>query len=126
MKNLLLICMFFLTGSLMAQDPTSNAYKLIQAGNARDLSALFTDNLDLVVDDYDDIASKSQAEGILKKFFEKNPPKLYKTIQEGVTQLGIQYRIGELETANGKFKVTFNLKKVGESLLIHQFKIEKE
>lgn len=127
MKNLILLVAVLWTGVVSAQDAvTEQATKFIQAGNAKDLATLFADNLDLVVNDTDDIVSKAQAEQILKKFFENNVPKSFKIVHQGTTGLQIEYRIGELETSTGKFKVTINLKKAGETLVIHQFRIEKE
>lgn len=127
MKKLIFILAVLWSGIATAQDAvTEQAVKFIQAGNAKDLASLFADNLDLVVNETDDIVSKAQAEQILKKFFSENPPKSFKIVHTGTTGLQIEYRIGELETANGKFKVTINLKKAGENLVIHQFRIEKE
>ena len=127
MKNLMLLVAVLWAGVVSAQnDVAEQAAKFIQAGNAKDLSGLFAESLDLVVLETDEIVSKSQAEQILKKFFTNNVPKSFKIVHQGSTGLQIEYRIGELETSTGKYKVTFNLKKAGETLVIHQFRIEKE
>lgn len=115
--------------NLFAQtDITNDVEGLIKAGNSKDLAKYFTDNIDLAIDhsDYDDIASKSQAEQILKKFFDACAVKSFSVKHTGKSQLGIEYRIGELESACGKHRVTVNLKKVGDAFLIHQLRIEDE
>jgi hypothetical protein len=126
MKKLITLVMILWAGVAFCQDATTDkATKALQAGNSRDLASLFADNLDLVIEDDNDIRSKDQAEQIVKKFFEKNAAKSFKISNSGTSPLGLQYRIGELETASGKYKVDFKLKKVGENLVISQLEIEK-
>lgn len=114
-------------GVVSAQNAVAEqATKYIQAGNAKDLAGLFAESLDLVVETTDEIVSKSQAEQILKKFFTNNTPKTFKIVHQGTTGLDIDYLIGELDTSTGVYKVTINVKKAGETLVIHRFRIEKE
>ena len=129
MKKILTAFLMFISMNLFAQtDITNDVQGLIKAGNSKDLAKYFTDNIDLAIDhsDYDDIASKSQAEQILKKFFDACAVKSFSVKHTGKSQLGIEYRIGELESACGKHRVTINLKKVGDAFLIHQLRIEDE
>lgn len=126
MKKLITLAMILWAGVAFCQDPTTDkAVKALQTGNSKELASLFADNLDLVIEDDNDIRSKDQAEQIVKKFFEKNAAKGFKINNSGTTPLGLIYRIGELETANGKFKVEIKLKKVGENNVISQLEIEK-
>jgi hypothetical protein len=121
--------LMFVSMNIFAQtDITTDVEGLIKAGNSKELAKFFTDNIDLAIDhsDYDDIASKSQAEQILKKFFDACTVKSFSIKHSGKSQLGIEYRIGELETSCGKHRVTINLKKVGDVYLIHQLRIEDE
>lgn len=126
MKKLITIAMILWAGVALSQDPTTDkAVKALQTGSSKELASLFADNLDLVIEDDNDIRSKDQAEQIVKKFFEKNAAKSFKITNSGTSALGLIYRIGELETANGKYKVDFKLKKVGENNVISQLEIEK-
>lgn len=126
MKKLITFAMILWAGVAFSQDPTTDkAVKAFQTGSSKELAALFADNLDVVIDEVNDIYSREQAEQIVKKFFEKNPPKAFKINNSGTTPLGLTYRIGELETANGKYKAEFKLKKVGENNVISQLEIEK-
>lgn len=126
MRKLITFAMVLWAGFAFGQDPTTDkAAKAFQTGASKDLAALFADNLDIVIEEVNDIYSREQAEQIVKKFFEKNQPKSFKINNSGTTPLGLIYRIGELETATGKFKVEFKLKKVGENNVISQLEIEK-
>ena len=126
MKKVLTIALFLLAGLAIAQDPTTDkAVKALQGGDAKGLAALFADNVDLKMTDIDDIFSKDQAEQIIKKFFEKNPAKSFKLVNSGETTLGLIYRIGELETGGGKYKVDMKLKKIGDGYVISILEMEK-
>ena len=116
--------MLFATSLFAQTDITDQVVGYIKTANVKELAKHFADNIDLAVDDTDDIVSRAQAEQILKKFFDKNQPKNFAIKHSGVTKLGIEYRIGDLETSGGNFRVSINLKKVGDIYQIHQFRIE--
>ena len=126
MKTLIISTIFSLAALVTrAQtDITEQVSSFLKTGNVKELAKHFTDNVDLAVGDYDDIASKAQAEQILKKFFDKNQPKNFTIKHKGKTSLGVEYRIGELETSAGTFRVTFNLKAVGDTYQINLFRAE--
>ncbi|MBX7093159.1 MAG: DUF4783 domain-containing protein [Flavobacteriales bacterium] len=116
--------MLIATGLFAQADITDQVAGYIKTANVKELAKHFADNIDLAVEEVDDIYSRAQAEQILKKFFDKNPPKNFTIAHSGTSKLGIEYRIGDLETANGKFRVHINLKKVGDVYQINQFRIE--
>lgn len=129
MKTIFVSFLLLVATGLNAQaDITDQVVSLIKAGNTKELAKHFADNVDLAIepDNVDDIVSRTQAEQILKKFFDKNAPKNFTIKHKGTSQLGIEYRIGELETANGTFRVNINLKKVGDVVQINQFRIEAQ
>lgn len=114
MKTLFVSFLFLLSTGLMAQaDITDQIVGYIKTANTKELAKLFADNVDLAIEseDVDDIVSRAQAEQIVKKFFDKNAPKNFTIKHSGKSQLGIEYRIGELETSGGNFRVNINLKK---------------
>jgi hypothetical protein len=126
MKTLIISTLFAIAAlAVKAQtDITDQVAGLLKTGNIKELAKHLTDNVDLAVGDYDDIASKAQSEQILKKFFDKNQPKNFTIKHKGKTSLGVEYRIGELETSGGNFRVTFNLKAVGDTYQINLFRVE--
>lgn len=118
--------LIFATLASNSQDISEQAKVAIRNGNSKALSDLFTSNIDLSIDSEgaDDVYSKSQAEQILKKFFERNKPTGFTIIHEGKSRQDIEYKIGELETSTGKFRVTINMKSVSGKMHIHQLRIE--
>lgn len=127
MKLLLFVFAFALTLSSFGQDEVTAKIKgHLTTGNASGLSNYFTGNIDLLVEENEDVYSKTQAEMILKNFFAKNAPSSFIIIHKGSSTMNVAYRIGTLKTKNGKeFRVTFNMKSIGGSYKIHQMQIEE-
>ncbi len=105
---------------------TEDIAAAIRTGNAKEVSKYFSENVDLQILDNEDVYSKSQAELILKAFYAKHTPKSFTIAHNGISKNGAKYAIGNLDTANGKYRVTFFLKKEGEKLLIQQLRIEPQ
>jgi len=97
----------------------------IKTGNTKELSVHFPTNIDLVVEELDDVFSRTQAELILKKFFDQHQPVDFEVIHSGKSSLGSPYRIGTLKTKNGYFRVSFYMKKEGDKYIVHQLQIEE-
>jgi hypothetical protein len=120
----LLLTLVFDLG-LQAQDVTRD--KVVQAmrtGNATDLAAQFIPNIDLTVKETSEVYSRSQAEQIIRKFFNDHPPVDLVIEHSGVSKFGDKYFIGILRTRNGYFRVTFFLKKNGDQMQVKQLRIE--
>ncbi|HOZ40770.1 MAG: DUF4783 domain-containing protein [Flavobacteriales bacterium] len=120
----LLLTLVFNLG-LQAQDVTRD--KVVQAmrtGNATDLAAQFIPNIDLTVKETSEVYSRSQAEQIIRKFFNDHPPVDLVIEHSGVSKFGDKYFIGILRTRNGYFRVTFFLKKNGDQMQVKQLRIE--
>ncbi|MCB0478165.1 MAG: DUF4783 domain-containing protein [Crocinitomicaceae bacterium] len=127
MKILIYGIAFLFCFTAYSQDDVTDKVKgHLSTGNAAGLSSYFTGNVDLLVEDNEDVYSKTQAEMILKNFFAKNMPVSFSIIHKGSSTMNVAYRIGTLKTKNGKeFRVTFNMKDVGGRFLIHQMQIEE-
>jgi hypothetical protein len=110
---------------LQAQDSVKD--KVVQAmktGNAKELAATFIPNIDLTVKESSDVYSRAQAEQILRKFFNDNPPVDLVIEHSGVSKFGDKYFIGILRTKTGYFRTTFFLKKTEEDFQVKQLRIE--
>lgn len=106
------------------QEEISNT---IKAGNAAALAKYFNNTLDLVVPGMEITCSKTQAEQILKDFFQKNPPKSFKINHQGASKDGSQFSIGTyVSTGDKSFRTYFLLKKSGANMLIQQLQFEAE
>lgn len=106
-------------------DTASEIDGAIKSGNSKSVAAYFADNVDLKILNDEDVYSKAQAEMILKDFFAKHAVKSFSVLHNSVKN-DSKYCIGALETANGKYRLYYLLKKTGDKMLIHQFRIETE
>jgi hypothetical protein len=73
----------------------------------------------------EDVYPEDQAEKILQDFFTKNPSKSFEIKHKGTSKLDDEYRIGDLVTDKGKYRVTFFMKNTPEGMKIKQFRIEE-
>ena len=113
-----------LAASAQAQIPDEIVIS-IQNGNDVTLASFFNENVELVVQDHDDVYSKSQAQQIVAEFFKANKPKQFSIIHQGGKD-GARYAIGSLTTSTGIFRVYFLLKTKDNNSYIHQLRIEKQ
>lgn len=126
----IIIFQFLLICTGYAQDGkeeqiTSKVSDYLRIGNASGLTSFFGNNVDLTVLEKDDVYSKSQAEQILAKFFRDYSPKQFNLVHKGKSKQGTLYRIGELNTKNGNFRITFYIKDNSGQFLIQQLRIEQ-
>jgi hypothetical protein len=97
----------------------------IKAGNASELAKYMNSTIELLLLDKEDFYKKNVAETILKDFFNEYQTKDF-TIRHQGAKNDAQYAIGNLKTEKGDFRVYFLLKKVDQTLLIHQIRIEAD
>lgn len=126
MKSLAVAFLFFCPYFFHSIDINEDISSALKTGNSKDLSKYFSETIDLKILDKEDIYSKQQAELILKDFFAKNIVKKYTLVHKSVSKNDTQYTIGSLETAKGKYRIYFLLKKSKEKMFIQQFRIEQE
>ena len=123
----LLALLFSLSTVSLAQTEHNDPIHLaIKSGNSREISKHFDSSISLKILNKEDVYSKSQAEIILKDFFAKNQIKNYNSKHSGASKNGAQYIIGQIITPNQNFRTYYFIKKIGESSLIQEFKIENE
>lgn len=97
----------------------------IKAGNASELAKYMNSTIELLLLDKEDFYKKNVAETILKDFFNEYQTRDF-TIRHQGAKNDAQYAIGNLKTEKGDFRVYFLLKKVDQTLLIHQIRIEAD
>lgn len=128
MKTIVLFLALF-TGFLGGDpfvDVSSDVMEAVKQGNAAAVAKHFNDKIDLKILDQEDVYSKAQAELVLKDFFTKHPVKTFTESHSSNAKSANQFVVGTLVTTNGKYRVSFLLKKFGERFLISQFRIENE
>lgn len=126
MKRLLLLVLLSMpTAWALAQDAEKDrVIDAMRMGDARELASLFIASIDLTVKEASDVYSKAQAEQILRKFFNENPPVDMVIEHSGVSKSGDKYFIGILRTRTGYFRTTFFLKKTEATFQVKQLRIE--
>ena len=127
--GLLLISLFTLSFVAQGQESKSDVFvpisKYLEAGNAKNLSAWFSENIELVMFGERSNCSRNQAKQILKRFFMDYTPREFDIVHKsGVYPM--VYAIGELEGGGYKFRVTIFVKTTERGNYIQQLSIEKE
>lgn len=124
-RSALVLCGLLFFVGLQGQDVVKDkVVAAMKTGNSKDLAQLFIPNIDLTVKETSDVYSKAQAEQILRKFFNDNPPVDLVIEHSGVSKFGDKYYIGILRTRSAYFRVTFFLKKGDDDLQVKQLRIE--
>ncbi len=98
--------------------------KALQSGQAKELSELFYEKVDIILPNQSGIYSKSQAFFIIKDFFEKNPPVSFQVINQNFNN-GSSFVVGKLHTAKQHFRVCYLTKYSDNLFYIYQFRIEE-
>lgn len=97
----------------------------IKKGDSKALTAFLNENIEMAILNDEGIYSKQQAEQVLKKFFENNPPTDFSIIHIGGKESS-RYAIGEYKSNNKNYRITIYLKDYNGKPLIHQLRIQYE
>lgn len=124
MKALVLTLFLGMTFALGAQDITPAVVKAIETGDAETLSKHLTSSIDLTIGDDEDMYPRDEAAKKIKAFFAAHKPSGFEIKHKGTSKLDDQYRIGDLTTSKGKFRVTFFIKKTDKGMKVKQLRIE--
>jgi len=124
MKNILtygfIVLLFFLS-SFVSVDDVVNA---IKNGSATQLSKYFDNTIEITVSDKSNTYSKSQAELVLKDFFDNNVVKNFEVLHKG-DNAAAQFIIGTLQTKSGDYRTTIYMKQKGDKQLLQELRFEK-
>ncbi len=125
MKAIIVAFFILLSPALFAQaDITPQVTEALKKGDANALSAFFMSTVELEIIGEEGTYSAPTAKTMLTKFFTEKQVKGFTVKHQGNSKLDDQYRIGELTTAKGVFRLTFFMKKNGNTWQIKQLKIE--
>lgn len=120
----LFISLFVFVTVSMAQIPDDIILSL-KSGNATKLASHFSQNIELVVLDNENVYSKAHAQQVISDFFKKYPPQSFTIIHQGGKD-DSSYAIGNLQVNNDKFRVYFLIKAQNGASYIHQLRIERQ
>ncbi len=112
-------------------EPNTNGFSeinnAIRTGNANELAKYFNTSIELILTGNNSTYSKTQAEMIIRDFFNKNQPKNFTIGQEGTSNDGSKFTIGTYTTKNNKtYRVYYVVKKVAAKELIHLLEFDEK
>ena len=95
----------------------------MKSGNSAGIARFFDNTIEINMPDKSNSYSKSQAELVLKDFFNSNTVKGFEVIHKGENS-GSQFCIGTLVTRNGSFRTTIFMKQKGDKQLLQEIRFE--
>ena len=99
--------------------------RAMKAGNASDVARFFDNTVEINTPEKSNSYSRSQAELVLKDFFNTNAVKSFEVMHKGENS-GSQYCIGTLVTRNGSFRTTIFMKQKGDKQLLQEITFESK
>ena len=114
-----LFCSFIFFSSI---DEVISAMK---TGNSSEIAKFFDNTVEINMPEKSNSYSKSQAELVLKDFFNSNTVKTFEIIHKGENS-GSQYCIGTLITKNGSFRTTIFMKQKGDKQVLQEITFENK
>ena len=100
--------------------------QIVKSGNAKEFVKKFHTSVELNINGEEATYSKSQAEAVLKDYFDKNPPKSFEINHQGASKGGIPYAIGAYTSEGATFRVFIRLRKTGNQYLIFEMSFIKD
>jgi hypothetical protein len=98
----------------------------LKSGNANLLSRFFDSRVDITLPERSDNYSRSQAEMILKDFFNNNGGVKNFELKHRGENNGANYVIGLLMTNNGRYRTTLFMKQKGDKQLLQEMRFQQE
>ena len=124
-RSLLLLPVFLLAISVLAQGGIDEVISAMKSGNASGVTKYFDNYVDITIDDKGSNYSRSQGELILKDFFSNNGVRSFELKHKGNNDNG-DYCIGTLQTKNGNYRATVYMRLKGNKLVIQDIRIKQE
>ncbi|MFI5153443.1 MAG: DUF4783 domain-containing protein [Chitinophagales bacterium] len=127
MKNiagLVLISIALVLGSFKSPDLSIDAIAVaFRSGNVDQLSPYLDYRVDIALPDKTDTYSKSQAEMVIRDFFENNGVRNFQVKQKGESG-GSEFCIGLLQTRNGDFRTSIFMKQKGDKQYLQEIRFQ--
>ena len=97
----------------------------LKTGNANEIALYFDNTVEITLPDKSNSYSKSQAEVVLRDFFNNNPVKRFDILHKG-ENAGSQYCIGTLVTKNASYRTTVFMKQKGKRQTLQEIRFENQ
>lgn len=120
--SVLMILMVVAYARPQAQNDVFNGAKVaLKSGNARELAKYFNANIELIIESENvemDKVSQTQAELILRTFFQKNPAKDFTYVHQGASPEGSKYSTGNYLSGSKSYLVYIVVKQFDGKYMI--------
>lgn len=127
MKALVIsICLAMLPLWGFSQAPISEISEAVNSGSAKALAGYFDSNVEITIGSTEGAYSKTQAEHVVRDFFNKFPPSSFKIVHQSSSDGDLSYAIGSLTTNGETFRTYILLKKSGSEYKIQQIKFTED
>ena len=111
LKKTIIAC---IAGILIAGAAQAQSFAKVKAAisiaSAKEVAALFENSVEMSLDGKNTHYSKSQAEFVLRDFFQDNPVKSFSIIHKGNSEGGLTYAIGKYATNAGSYRVLIRMR----------------
>ena len=126
MKKILGLALLAIPLILLSFKPSYNIDEVVtamRAGNASELARFFDERVDISLPDKSDTYSKTQAEMIMKDFFNNKGVIGFELKHKG-EQGGAQFCVGELITKQGNFRTHLFMRQRGDRQLLQEIRFQ--
>jgi len=123
MKNLLGLTMITISLVLVSFRSPSYTIDAVAVGDVDRLSPYLDYRVDISLPEKSDTYSKSQAEMIIRDFFDNNGVRNFQVKQKGESG-GSEYCFGVLQTRNGNFKTSLFMKHKGDKQFLQEIRFQ--
>lgn len=124
MKNLLTYSLILFSILLFSFTQFNGIINALKKGSASQLSQYFDKTVNITLPSKGSTFSKSQAELVLKDFFDNNGVKSFEIVQQKNTNQ-LHYIVGTLLTNSGEFKTTIYIKQKVDKQFLQEIRFEK-
>ena len=109
------------------QNGLSSITQAISQGDANTLGLYLDNTVEIAVVDSEDIYTRSEAEGILKSFFNNHAPRSFSQVHKGSSKAKDSlYCIGNLKTSQSTFRVYIYMRVDGDSYKIQELRFDTD
>jgi len=125
MKGMLMFAASLAAFSGVSQEETLNKMvRALQMGSISGIEAELSSEVDFTLESFEDFCSKKQVSEKLSGFFTNNKSESFSIKHDGASRGNGLFKIGELITSNGTYRVTIYIEKEGSQFKVSQLKIE--
>lgn len=124
----LTLCFLGFNTALFGQgDVITQVKSALNTGSSKELVKYLDKTSDIDIEGEKASYSKTQAEVILKDFFQSYPPTNFQIVHQGASRAGSPYVIGQYSYKSGSFRVWIRLKEISdESYQVHALSFYKD